>query len=325
MKNLTAILICLSTFTVYGQQITLNSQYMFNASSFNCAAIGIDENFTQVQLNARKQWAGFSGAPSTQYITANSYLRDRFSMGGTLHNDISGPSRRTGLNIYGAYKLPLSRDHKHNLSMGIGVSMTQHTIDVSKLTTYLPDDPALNNVNNNQSIANSDNSFNNQFVPDAEVGFYYTYDDKGFAGISAKNLFQSDEDIFDASGGFSNRLVRNYFVYGGYNFDVSNYWQITPTVMYRMIDALAYQVEASAIVTYNHTFWLGFSYRHEDAAVVLLGIQYQEFRLGYSYDYLLSDIRNYSTGSNEIFLELQLHRGGKKARKRKTKVSKFKR
>lgn len=324
MKNIITFLILLSTFTVYSQQISLNSQYMFNPSSFNCSAIGLDENYTQVQLNARKQWAGFSGAPSTQYITANSYLRDRFSMGGTLHNDVSGPSRRTGLTVVGAYKLPLSKDGRHSLSMGLGVSMTQHTIDISKLTTFLPDDPALNNVNNNQSITNSNNSYNNQFVPDAEVGFYYTYDDKAFAGISAKNLFQSDEDAFDASGSLPNRLVRNYFVYGGYNFEVSNYWKITPSLMYRMIDALAYQVEISTIITYNNQFWFGFSYRHEDAAVALIGIQYKEFRIGYSYDYLLSDISNYSTGSNELFLELQLHRGSKK-KKKKNKTKKFKR
>jgi hypothetical protein len=36
------------------------------------------------------------------------------------------------------------------------------------------------------------------------------------------------------------------------------------------------------------------------------GAQFGPFKFGYSYDYTLSDIGNYSTGSHEIFLELQL-------------------
>jgi hypothetical protein len=53
--------------------------------------------------------------------------------------------------------------------------------------------------------------------------------------------------------------------------------------------------------------WLGASYRHTDAIVGLIGGQAGPFKFGYAYDYTLSDIGDYSTGSHEVFLELQIY------------------
>ena len=302
MKRLLLISFCSLTGLSFGQQVSLNSQYMFNEISFNPGATG-SKDYVSVHLNARQQWVGFEGAPSTQTLSAHGYVGKNMGVGGTFYNDVTGPSRRTGMSIMSAYRLRLSADKAHTLGMGLGVSFTQHIIDEDRLTTYLPDDPAI--------VV----GYNDRFVPDASVGFYYTFKDAGFAGISARNLLQTNRDLFNFDETVVNPMVRNYHIYGGYNFTLPQNWRLKPTAMVRMIDALAIQWDLSLLASFDNKVWFGGSYRHNDAAVAMAGFQFGVFKLGYGYDFTLSDIQNYSAGSHELFLELQIFKspeGGQK-------------
>ncbi|MEY3236279.1 MAG: hypothetical protein RI883_380 [Bacteroidota bacterium] len=305
MKKALFIAFCTCTTLLFGQQIALNSQYMFNPISFNPGAAGSNE-YVSIHANMRQQWLGFEGAPSTQSLSSHGYLGKNMGMGGSLFNEVTGPSRRTGFQILGAYRLKLSSDRAHMLGLGLGFSMTQHLIDESRLTTYLPDDAAIIK------------GFNNKLIPDASVGFYYTFKDKAFAGISARNLLQTDVDLFDYEIRVVNPMVRNYYVYGGYNFRLPQKWSLTPTGMFRMIDALAMSFDISLLANFNNKVWFGGSYRYEDAAVAMAGLQFGVFKFGYSYDFTLSDIKNYSSGSHEIFMELQINGNEKSGSSSKT-------
>ncbi len=279
----------------YSQQFSLNSQYVFNEASINPAAAGSKE-YIPIHLNFRKQWAGFDGSPTTQTLTSHADLGKNLGFGGTLFNDVTGPSRTTGLNLMLAYRIRLSKDNMHSLRMGVGMSFSQHMIDVNKLTTDLPDDPAIARA------------YNNQFVPDADAGIYYMYADKGYAGFSVKNAFQIRRDLFDFNQVFTNALVRHYYFLGGYNFDLgqNKKWILRTSTLLRFLESKPFQFDVNVIAEYNHLFWFGAGYRHLDAVSALAGFQFGAFRIGYAYDFTLSDIRNYSTGSHEIFLELQL-------------------
>ena len=63
--------ILLTSLFSFGQQISLNSQYLFNEMFVNPGATGIKE-YIPVQFNFRKQWTSFPGSPTTQAISANS-------------------------------------------------------------------------------------------------------------------------------------------------------------------------------------------------------------------------------------------------------------
>ena len=75
------------------------------------------------------------------------------------------------MNLNGAYHLQLDSRNDHVLGLGLGVSFTQHMIDVNKLNTYLPSDPAVLR------------GYNNQLVPDANFGVQYRFKNKGFTSI----------------------------------------------------------------------------------------------------------------------------------------------
>lgn len=294
-KFLTFVAIVSATSFVSAQQISLNSQYLFNEMLVNPGATGA-KDYIPIQIAYRKQWANFPGAPVTQAITSHGKVAKKIGFGGSIFNDVAGPSRRTGMNLNAAYHLQLDKANNHRLGMGMGVSLTQHLIDVTRLSTYLPDDPAVTG------------GYNNQIVPDANVGIFYYFKDKGYAGLSAYNLVQVNRNLYDYQNTFSNSLVRTYYFLGGYNFTLSKNFGFKVATLVQGIETGTVQFDGTGLFTFKDYVWLGASYRHTDAVAFLIGGQIGPFKLGYSYDYTLSDIAKYSYGSHEIFLELQLYK-----------------
>jgi len=293
MKKYLSILFIGVAGFVSAQQISLNSQYLFNEMLVNPGATGA-KDYIPIQLSFRKQWVNFPGSPTTQALSSHGSVAKNMGIGGTIFNDVSGPSRRTGFNSNVAYHLQLDKKSEHKLGLGLGLSFTQHLIDVNVLNTYLPDDPAVLR------------GYNNQFVPDANFGVFYHYKDKGFAGLSAYNLVELKRDLYDFGNPLYNPLERTYYFIGGYEFELSKSFDLKTTALVQMIESFTTQFDITALGTYKKVVWLGVSYRHLDAVAFMAGGQTGPFRFGYSYDYTLSDIGDYSSGSHEIFLELQL-------------------
>mgnify|MGYP001588703496 FL=1 len=290
---LTIFLIFGLTQTLFAQQIALNSQYLFNTMLVNPGATGT-KDYVPVQLNFRKQWTNFPGSPTTQFLSCDSKLADNFGIGGIIYNDVGGPSRRTGVNINAAYHLQIDAKKDHMLSFGLGVSLTQHIMDMSVLTTYLPDDPAVLN------------GYNNQMVPDANFGIFYTFKNNLYVGLSSYNLSQSKRDLYAFNNRLANPLARNYYFTSGYKFTLAQLWKLKAATLVQAIEAGAVQWDLTSIVEYKDSYWLGLSYRLNDALAVLGGAQIGPLKFGYSYDFSLSEIGEYSAGSHEVFIEFQI-------------------
>jgi type IX secretion system PorP/SprF family membrane protein len=102
---------------------------------------------------------------------------------------------------------------------------------------------------------------------------------------------------------------------GGYNFDISSGgdWMLRTNVMAKT-DLNATSLDLNANVLWNETFWFGASYRHNDAISPMLGYQsvwsgnnedncaVNKIKIGYAYDITTSELKNYSSGSHELFV-----------------------
>jgi len=302
MKKVLFIIFIGFTGAASAQQIALNSQYLFNEMLVNPGATGA-KDYIPIQLTYRKQWVNYPGSPTTQSASCHAMLSEEMAIGGLFFNDVAGPSRRTGFNFNTAYHMKLDNRRNHQLGFGLGISLTQNTIDVNELTTYLPEDPAVLR------------GYNNQLVPDANVGVYYYYKDRGYAGISAHNLVELKRDLYDFNVPFTNPLVRTYYLLAGYNFILNEKFMLKTSTLAQMIETTNFQVDGSLILEYKRVFWMGASYRHKDAVVAMIGGQIGPMRLGYAYDYTLSDIGDYSAGSHEVFIEYQIFSGLNKRNK----------
>lgn len=281
----------------FAQQLSLNSQYMMNRFVLNPAIAG-NYNYVPINFNIRKQWDGINGAPVSQSLSAHSYLGSNVGLGGYFFNDVTGPTRRTGMNVSVSYQLKLNSDFSRKLSFGLSGVFFQHFVDKDKLTTNEPDDIAITN------------GFNNQFCPDANFGVYLSQTNKYYLGFSIQNLLEVKKDLFDMNRLVDNPVERTYYANGGYTFKLNDDFVFEPSFLLQFQETTPIQMDFNGRFGYKNKFWLGGSYRMNDAAVVMVGLDFDDFCIGYSYDITMSDIKNYSSGSHEINLTYRIYKKG---------------
>ena len=286
---------CIVGITAYTQQIGLNSTYIFNEASYNPAAAGSKE-YIPVHINYRSQWAGFEGAPVSQFISSHAAIGKGLGFGGNLYNEVSGPSRLSGISLMLSYRLRLSQNDLHGLRIGLGASFNQHLIDISRLTTEIANDPAI------------EKSYNNQFVPDADLGLFYTYGKKAFVGVSVKNVAQVKRSLFYYNDLIHNTLNRHYYFNAGYNFELNKNWQLKTTALGRIIESNVFQVEGNLVFAYKDFIWMGAGYRNKESVNAMVGVKAGIVQFGYCYDFGVSNIRNYASGSHEVFVQFQFQK-----------------
>ncbi|MBI5217976.1 MAG: type IX secretion system membrane protein PorP/SprF [Bacteroidia bacterium] len=283
------------------QQLPLYSQYMMNGFLLNPAIAGSKE-FIPVALTVRQQWVGIKDAPQTYALSGHAapFINKHMGIGGYIYNDKFGPVSRTGLLACYAYHLKL--DSKNKLAFGVSLSGFQYKIDETNLTLTNPNDDAV--PHNVQS----------KFVPDANFGAYF-YSDRYWAGLAVAQLFQWKVDIGQSVN--ANKMVRHYFITSGYKFDLNNYvknFEIEPSLLVKATEMRSpLQLDINVKGYYKKNYWLGFSYRTQDAFITLLGVKYKQYYFGYAFDYTLSNISNYvKGGSHEIMIGVNIGEGGNK-------------
>jgi type IX secretion system PorP/SprF family membrane protein len=288
-------LIVLAGSAVHSQQLSLRSQYMMDDFLLNPAIAGT-KTYNPISTTFRRQWSGIEGAPVTQTISFHGYAGKNLGLGGYLFNDVSGPTRRSGVNFSVSYQLKLSERNNQRLAFGLSALLFQNVFDATKLTTDVPDDIAI--MESHESV----------FAPDANFGIYYFNDDKYYVGLSAHHLIQSDVDIFNTLDEITNTVDRTYFFNAGYKFVLGENFDLTPSVLLQYIEAQPYQFDGNLTLSFKDKVWLGGSYRYDDAIVGMIGFNLNMLSIGYSYDYSISDIQNYNDGSHEIYLGVRLNR-----------------
>ncbi len=292
-KAILLITILALGFNSFCQQIPLHSQYMMDLSTVNPAVAG-SYDFTPISLNYRQQWVGFEGAPVTQFFNMHKYMGNNLGMGVSFFNELTSPTRRTGMQISFAYHIPLSKDFSRKLSFGLSPVVFQHYLNSELITTDQPNDPAV------------ESGFNNQFCPDANFGVMFSQKNKYYVGLSVFNLLQIRRDLFQLMDQIDNPIERSFYLVGGYQFHINENFSIDPSalVQYQINAPIQYDVNLRGV--YKNRFGLGASYRYEDAVVYMAFVSFSNFRVGYSYDMTLSDLNMYSFGSNEFHVSYRI-------------------
>lgn len=279
-------------FETQAQQLTFNSQYMLNQFLINPAAAGA-QNDLSVATNFRQQWAGFKDAPKTQMISANGLINKNMGVGGIIYNDVTGPLQKIGFN--GSYSYHIKLNDKSKLALGVSLLLTQHVLDGSNFVL-------------NDEVDNTLNAKQKSFNPDANFGIHY-FGDNYYFGIAAPQLIETKYK-FESVLGNTNKGVRHYYLSGGYTFEINDLIKIEPSVLCKYAVAAPFQFDVNARMFYKDNLWIGASYRDRESIVALLGMKRDQFVLGYSFDYTISNIRKYSAGTHELYLEFQI--AGKK-------------
>ena len=277
--------------TSNAQQIEQYTQYMLNPFVINPGAVG-SQDFSSAKFTYRKQWAGgFNGEEPTTAILSFNGKPSQFQnvgLGAILFNDVTGPTRRTGLQLAYAYQLPLGASST-KLGLGIAGNILQYSLDVNALILNEDNDPAVLGANESK------------IGGDANIGAFL-HDKNYYAGISVAQLFQSKFVFNQDTAGFIN-LDRHLFAIAGYIYDLSDNLQLEPSVLLKSVSAAPVQFDLNARLIYDKRYWLGFNYRTSDAISILAGLTFSDqWHLGYSYDITTSELNTVSSGSHEVMI-----------------------
>ena len=307
MKKTIAILsFCCFTGMAEAQQQTLITNIVLHKYLYNPAFAGSTQG---IEFNAtyRNQWAGFEGAPKNLAASGYGTLKKRpqMAVGGYVMSDKAGLIQRTMFAASYSYHLKLNK----NTSLGFGLSMgaAQYNVKAYSAKPFDKDDEFLKN-----DILNAN-------ALDANSGFYL-YNKKYFLGFSSTQMINSKIKWPNTNG----RQTPHSYFNMGYNFVLDKKkkeWILQPSILARFSKPSPYQLEATLRGIYKEMAWVGFSYRtYKDeqwkgaTMSVMLGTTIgKQFTVAYAYDYALSIMQQYSTGSHEIVFSYLLA-----AKKKKT-------
>ena len=306
-RNLTLFVVAVALLAIdsmvnkaYAQQDPQYSMYMFNGLSVNPAYAGSRERLAILAVY-RDQWTGFKGAPRTFTAAAHSpLLNDRIGLGLAVTSDNIGVENAVNITASFAYRLPVGKGKlKGRLCFGISAAMDYDKQRLTESEIITPGDPAFSQ---NVSTVN----------PNFGAGVYY-YNDRFYLGLSAPHFLNTSLDKNAQLDGTSSSLAHEYrHVFGsaGGMVNVSENVKFKPSIQVKYVQASPVSVDFNASFLFKEALWVGISYRttyNEPTAVVGM-IEYmfaKSFRLGYAYDYTLTQIGQYSSGSHEILLSYE--------------------
>ena len=102
------------------------------------------------------------------------------------------------------------------------------------------------------------------------------------------------------------QIGRILYFMAGSNIPLKNtLFEIMPSIMVKS-DLTFTTAEITGRVRYNKFLSAGLGYRYNDAVTIMVGAEYKNFFLCYSYDYHTSEISKASSGSHEILAGYKL-------------------
>lgn len=274
----------------FAQQDPQYTQYMYNTTNINPAYTGSRGHMSIFGLY-RAQWVGLEGAPKTANFSMDSPLGDsKLSLGVNFVNDKIGATTENTFAINLAYTVDVSYGLK--LAFGLKGTGNLYNIDYTKLDLESVNDPLmLNNIDN-------------KFSPNIGAGLYL-YSDKGYVGFSVPHFLDNDLGQIDGMKIF--RQKPHYYLMAGYVFDVSQDVKLKPAALAKAVEGAPMQVDITANALFREKLTIGLAYRVSGAVSALAGFQVSDnVFIGYSYDAETNKLKNYNSGSHEVFLRFDL-------------------
>lgn len=298
LKYISAILVVLSSSAVVAQQDPQFTHYMYNMSVINPAYATENKDVINMGGIYRAQWVGIEGAPTTQSFFAHKPLSKKVEMGiSIVHDEIGDVVQES--NIFADFAYVLSLSEKTRLSFGVkaGVTLFSANFNGFQYTDPVLDPAFQNNIS--------------ETFPNIGAGTYL-FGDNYYLGLSAPNLMTSRH--LETNNGLVGSGVESihFFLTGGYvfTFNGNDNFKLKPAFMAKGVEGAPVSIDLTTNVLINNRFEAGVGYRIDDSVSGLVGFYVTPtLRIGYSYDYTLSNLRSFNSGSHEVFVLFDLDLG----------------
>jgi type IX secretion system PorP/SprF family membrane protein len=297
MKRLSIafLFLVLITYIGFSQQDPLSSQYMFNTLTYNPGVAGTSGMICATALN-RQQWVGFEGAPATTLFNISAPIfpfKIKSGIGLVVESDKIGFDKDINLSAVYSYLMDLNIG---KLGIGINLGMINKSLDPK---WNIPNGDGFTQPDQDPLIPVNKESF---VAFDAGLGLYLKAD-KYYASLSVTHINQPKIKFAKEEAEVITYISRHYYLTGGYTLQMPNpSLELLPS-FFAYSDGKVIQFNITSLVRYNKKVWGGVSYRAGDALIGIVGLElFNGIRIGYAYDFPLSDIRKSTSGSHEFMV-----------------------
>jgi type IX secretion system PorP/SprF family membrane protein len=267
-------------------------------------------------LNYRNEWPNISGTYVTYSASYDQHIDAIFGgIGLLVTNDRAGQGTINTTNVSGMYSYQLNITREFSIKLAGEVTYMQKAIDWSKLNFGDMIDPRRGFVYTTNEVPNLASKSNIDFSAGV-LGFSKRY----YFGAAVNHLTEPDEGLLGVSHlpmkitGHAGAVIpldgnRNPLVY------------ISPNILYQkqqdfqQLNLGLYLVKGPIVG--------GLWYRNRDSFILLIGLQKDHFKAGYSYDVTISRLTNTTAGSHEISFQLQFECKPKKKKFRTVSCPSF--
>ncbi|HMO39057.1 MAG TPA: type IX secretion system membrane protein PorP/SprF [Saprospiraceae bacterium] len=306
----TSVIALLLSLPALWAQDPMFSQFYAAPLQLNPAFAGVT-NAPRLSLNYRNQWAQISGGYQTYAAAYEQSIESLNSgigmiiMADDAMNGVYQTTRVSG--VYG-YRLQISQTAF--IKFGVEAGFIRSSLDWNRLQFGDQIDP-IDGFTEPQSAERRPENLNT-ITPDISAGLLI-YNDKFYGGIAVKHLNNPDDSFFPVNENIGAGIPVHISVQAGAEFDLGGGNNqngsafISPNVLIaRQADFVQANVGAYAG---SGKFFGGLWYRHTlsnaDAAIILAGFREGALRVGYSYDFTLSQLANVNPGgTHEISIAI---------------------
>jgi type IX secretion system PorP/SprF family membrane protein len=292
-KYLFFTFLILTVLTSNAQQTGMYSHYYFKPMVYNPAFTGADDGVNAMVIY-RNQWTGFKGAPQLNIFTLDGNIVKKAGVGMQLISDRKGLSNRIGGNVSYSYRLMLGDDM--HLALGLSLGIMDQTIDFSKSVLENNTDPVLFNTAEHTTTI------------DANAGLAFKWKALDI-GVAVPQLIGNRVNYVD------NADVRSYYTQTRHYMGSVKYRipvledkgiSVTPLALVRYLPNVPVQYDGTLNVDWQNKVWVGATYKSDYAVGMNAGICiHKQLSVGYSYDFIIGKIGNYSGMCHEIMINFK--------------------
>jgi len=294
------------------------SQWFNSPLTTNPANTGfIPDADYRIGANYRNQWSNVMTVPyKTMSIWGDAQVfRNRIEsgwlgLGGVLLRDVAGASKLTSTKAYASVAYHQMLGVAHLLSAGFNVGWVNKRINVTDLKFPDQFDGKFFSAQIPSSVI-LDNTNVNYF--DVQMGLNYAFfpTDKVYinGGVSAWHLNRPRESFFESDAGVDSRIPTRYNAFVNASLKITDDAIINPMAYYST-QARSNELVGGANIQYalsadgEMQVVGGLYYRAGDAFIPMIGFNYKNIRLMFSYDATTSSLKQYngSRGAYEFAL-----------------------
>ncbi len=268
------------------QQVPFYNHVVINPFVYNPAMAGASGD-VNAYLVRNQRYASFSTASVNNYLTIDgAFAKQKAGFGVQVSNQTAGLQQQFAASLSYAYRIRLTKTQE--LRFGLNAGILDNRFDVKSINVEQLDDPYL------VSMRPAVTSF------DMNAGVAYSWNSLKI-GLAVPQMI-GNKVAFDKenSRGYY-RLARHVLFSTSYDFPLtkSGMLSLKPVGFLRYVPGAPIQYDVLLQFDHRKIGWASAGYKSGYSVQMNVGFHVlKQFKIGYSYEYLVGSIKNYSSGAH---------------------------